>query len=893
MTRGFYKLRLRFRSLFERNGVERDLSDELRFHLEKLMEEKVTQGMTPEVARYAALRELGGVEQIKEECRDTRRVNHLENFLQDVRFGLRQLRRNPGFTAVAVLTLALGIGANTAIFSVVNTVLLHPLPYSDSRRLTDIFRRDGTLNSVPMFSYWRQNNPCFDDLAAYGMRASGANLRGGDRPEMVQVLKVSANYFRLFGAIPILGRTFTAAEDRPGGPEALVMSYGLWQRRFGGDPAILGKTITLGGAAYSVAGVLSPRLKLYPPTDLWIPLQADPNSTDQAHILMVTGRLRPGTTLAEADMEMAVVGKRYAQAHPEQLGNDDKLKVVPMQEEMTGDVRPPLYMLLGAVGLVLLLACANVANLLLARATARQKEITVRAALGAGRGRILRQVLTESLLLATAGGSLGLALGSWGARALLFAIPDDLRMYERVREMAQVPGLDPWVGGFAVLISVMTGVVFGLFPALQLSRADLTASLKESGAYAGTGRKHYGTRSTLVILQVAIAVILLCGAVLLIRSFVALHRVEPGFDPHNLLTLKTSLAGPEYDRASVQDQLARQITERLERIAGVEAAAMSSALPFEAVSDMIFDIPGRPPLKGYKFTGDVLWCFVSPHYFATLRIPLRSGRLFQEPERSHTVIISEAMARKFWPHQNPVGQTILIGAGLGPEVNQGATEIVGVVGDVRWWLDSEAAPIMYQPYAQIPDKSIRFVSQLTPASIAVRTKPGVLPLSVTRAVQKALAAQNTQLPATQTATMEQVMLGSTAETNFLLLLLGIFAALALLLAAVGIYGVISYSVERRAHEFGIRMALGAKSADVLRLVVEQGCKLTLLGVGVGIAGALALTRFLAGLLYGVKPTDPLTFLATSGLLTVVALLACYIPARRATKVDPMVALRYE
>jgi predicted permease len=439
----------------------------------------------------------------------------------------------------------------------------------------------------------------------------------------------------------------------------------------------------------------------------------------------------------------------------------------------------------------------------------------------------------------------------------------------------------------------MTAVLFGLFPALQLSRTDLVSSLKESSGYAGAGVRHNRIRNALVAAEVGIAVVLLCGAILLIRSFAALHRVQPGFDPQNLLTMKVSLAGPEYARASVVDQLAQEITGRVERIPGVQMAAMGSSLPTQAIIDMIFDIPGRPPQEGYKFTGDVLWCFISPRYFDTLRIPLRSGRLFHQQEPPHTVVISEAMARKFWPNQNPVGQSILIGAGLGPKLDQGTTEIIGVVGDVHYRLDADAPAMMYQLFSHIPDEALRLMNQLQPASIAIRTKVGVAPLSVSRAALEGLLAGDTQLPATHVQTMEQIMLGSTAEVNFNLLLLGTFAAMALSLAAVGIYGVISYSVEQRTHEIGLRTALGAQHKDVLKLVVAQGFKLTLIGLGVGIAGALVLTRFLVGLLFGVKPTDPLTLVAVSLILAAVALLACYVPARRAAKVDPMVALRYE
>ncbi|HTG58499.1 MAG TPA: ABC transporter permease [Terriglobia bacterium] len=891
--RWLYKLPRRLRSIFRKTRVEQELTDELRFHLEKLAEEERAKGMTAEDARYVALRRLGGIEQIKEECRDLRGVNYIENLFQDLRYGLRMLAKSPGFSAVAVLTLAVGIASNTALFTVVNTVLLRPLPYPDAGRIVDIFRQDRTADSLPMFSYWQQNNPCFDDLTAYGVRASRVNLRGGDRPELVRTLRVSTNYFRLFGANPILGRGFTSQENQLGGPEALVMSYGLWQGRFGRDPSILGKTITLGGAPYTVVGVLSPNFRPYPPTDVWIPLQADSSSTDQAHVLMVSGRLRSGTTLAQANSQMAVIGKRYSQAHPEQLGNDDKLTVTPMLQEITGDIRPDLLILLGAVGLVLLIACANVANLLLARSTGRQREIAVRAAIGAGGGRIVRQLLTESLLLGLAGGTLGLALGSWGVRALILLSRVDLAMYQRFQEVARVPALDSGVAGFTALVSIMTAVLFGLFPALQLSRTDLLSSLKGSSGYATIGMRHTRLRNALAAAEVGVAVVLLCGAVLLIRSLAVLHSVQPGFDPQNLLTLKVSLAGSEYARGADIDRLGRKILDRIDRIPGVESAAMANSLPFGAISDMIFNIPGRPPLKGYKFTGDVLWCFVSPSYFETLRIPLRGGRLFRDQEPSHAVIISEAMARKFWPNENPVGQSIIIGAGLGPKIEQGPTQIVGVVGDVHYRLDSDAPAVMYQLYSHISDEGVRLTSQLQPAGIAIRTKPRVAPLSVSQATQETLLARDTQLPATAVQTMEQVMLDSTAETNFNLLLFGVFAGIALLLAVVGIYGVMAYTVEQRTHEIGIRTALGARREHMLKLVVGQGLKMTLVGLGIGVAAALALTRFLASLLYGVKPTDPLTMIAVSIILTATALLACYIPARRATKIDPMVALRYE
>ena len=811
--------------------------------------------------------------------------------LQDLRYALRMLAKSPGFTLAVLAALALGIGANTAIFTVLNTVVLHSLPYPDAARIMNILRQGGGRASIPMFTYWAQSNSCFDDLTAYGDHASSVNLGGADRPELVQALKVSVNYFRLFGAYPILGRSFTADEDRMGGPQVLVMSYGLWVQRFGGDPAILGKAINLGGTAYVVIGVLSPGFKSYPPTDVWVPLQADPNSTDQAHIFMVAGRLRQGVTRTQANSEMVHVGKLYIQTHPQQLGNDERIQVVPVQQQMTGDVKPALLILLGAVGLVLLIACANVANLLLARGTGRQREIAVRAALGAGRGRIVRQLLAESLMLAIAGGVLGLWLGSSAVRAIIVFTPGDL---PRIQEMAHVPALNPWVAGFTVLLSIVTGLLFGLFPAFQLSRTDLALALKESTDRTGGDLRHNRSRAILVTAEVGIAVVLLSGAVLLIRSFVALHSVDPGFDPQNLLTLTISLDGPKYASTRVVDGLAHHIVEKLERIPGIEAATLTSGgLPFAASMDMAFDIPGRPPERGFKFTGDVLWPFISGHYFQALGVPLASGRLPRDGETSDTVVINQAMARRFWPNQNPVGQTILIGAHLGHEFEEGPVEIVGVVGDVRDRLDFGPPPIMYQARSQVPEAANKLVNGLMPATIIVRTKPGVAPLSVGKAVREALMAGDTGLPAIKIQTMEQVMIESTARQNFNLLLLGVFAGIALLLAAVGIYGVSSYSVENRTHEIGVRMAIGASRGDILRLVVGQGIKMTLIGVAIGITGALGLTRVLERLLYRVKPTDPLTFVVVSLVLFVVALLAMYIPARRATKVDPMVALRYE
>jgi len=878
----------RLRALFRRKSVESELDDELRAHFERQVEKYVKSGLAFEEARRRARLEFGGLDQVKEECREARGVSFIETRIQDLRYGLRQLRRNPGFAIVAVLTLALGIGANTAIFTVVNTVLLHPLPYPDSDRIVKILRRDGAGDSIPMFVYWRQSNPGLEDLAGYQGAANGINLTGGDRPELVQALKVSLNYFRLFGAHPILGRTFTAAEDQPGGLPGLVMSYSLWQRRFGADPAVLGRTMNLGGAPYTVVGVLSPRFQPYPSTDVWIPLQADPASTDQAHLYFVAGRLGRGVTLAAANSQMAIAGKRYMQSHPEDLGNDGDVVVVPMQQQMTGDVRPELMILLGAVGLVLLIACANVAHLLLARAAERQKEMAVRAAIGAVRRRIVGQVLAESVLLALVGGTLGLAVGSWGVRVLLALTPGDL---PRIQEIGSVPALNPWVASFTILLSAVTGVLFGILPALQLSQTDLALMLKESASPTGTSLGLSRMRSALVAAEVAVAMLLLCAAVLLIRSLAALHRVDPGFDPQNVLTLTVSLDGPAYASAGVVDRLARQITEGLERIPGVESAAVTSGLPLAQNMDMVFDIPGRPPQKGYQFTGDQLWAFVSADYFQTLRVPLLAGRLLRADEPARTVIINQAFADRFWPHQNPIGQVILIGAHLGAQFEEGPVQVVGLVGNMRDRLDWPPPPTMYQMQSQVTDAAMKLVNGQIPSGIIVRTRPGVAALSVSRAAQQVLF--NLQLPAAKVQTMDQLMRDSTAQANFDLLLLDIFAGIALLLAAVGIFGVVSAGVRQRVHEIGIRTALGARQGDVIRLMVAQGMRSTLVGLGIGLLSALGLTRLLTNLLYGVKPADPLTFFAASLTLAVVALCACYIPARRAASVDPLAALRHE
>jgi putative ABC transport system permease protein len=791
-----------------------------------------------------------------------------------MRYAIRGFRKSPGFTLAVLATLTLGIGANTAIFTVVNTVLLNPLPYPDADRIVSISHPgDGGLNEL-LFGFLERNASGVSDLTAY-QRGGGMSLSGGDRPELVDTVKTSRNYFRLFGANPIIGRTFTDAEDTPGGARTIVLSYGLWRSRFGGDPLILGRTIDLGGAPYTIVGVLTSGFRPYPAADVWIPLQATQNSTNVAGVLTVAGRLPQGATLEEVNSSIAALGQRYSgDASLATQKGDPKLRVVSIRQRITGDVGPALLILMGAVGLVLLIACANVANLLLARASARQKEIAIREAIGARRGHIVRQLLTESLLLALTGGALGLAFGSWGVRAVLALIPGDL---PRLQELAK---LDPRVAGFTFLLAIVTGVAFGLFPALQASRAD------------GRSLKTSRTRGALVAAEMAISVVLLCGATLLIRSFAAMHSTSLGFDSHNLLTMEVSLAGPGYAKSSDVDRLMRQFAERAESISGVESAAMASALPLFGKMDMVFNIPGRAPSRPGAFTGDVQWRFVSAHYFDVLRIPLLAGRLPREQEPGRTVVINQAMARKYFPGANPIGQNIFIGQGLGADYQVGLTEIIGVTGDVRDRLEFDSYPVMYQLPSQIPDADMALLNGYEPGAVLIRTRAGVVPMSVRQAVEQALLAIG-NIPVAKVRTLEQAGLDSTPRQNFNLLLLGLFAAIALLLAAVGIYGVMSYSVEQRTHEIGIRSALGASRRDTLGLVLRQALGMALAGIAAGLIAAFGLTGLMRAQLFGVKPGDPLTFAAVPLILLSIALIAACIPAVRATRVDPITALRHE
>ena len=814
--------------------------------------------------------------------------------LQDIRYGLRSFRKSPGFTLTAVAALALGIGGTAAIFSVINTVLLQPLPYPDAGRIVALGlsspQGTGYGLAVPEFVAMEQATKSIETFAAYDFGGPGINLTG-DRPEQLQGIHVSAGYFQVFGAPMALGRAFSAGEDRPHGPKVVVISNGLWRSHFGGDPGLVGKTIPLGGDPYVVIGVLGRSFSPDPAADLWLPLQADPNSTDQAHYLVGAALLRPTATPDQARAELRLAADGFGRKFPGDLGAQGSFTAAPLREVQVSGARQALLILFGAVGLVLLIACANVANLLLARATIRRREIAIRAAMGAGRRRIIRQLLTESVLLALAGGILGLGIGFTGVRALLVISPGNI---PRIGQQGSAVSLDWRVLGFTLQVSLLTGIVFGLIPAFNASRSDLNATLKESGARAGAGIRQNKARSILVVTEMALAVVLLVGAALLIRTFAAMRSVDPGFDPHNVLTMQMSLLGPRFEKTAGVTQMVRDAEQRVGGIPGVLAVTATEAIPLAGGFGLPFNIEGRPTGKS-PYTGGAGWDPVSPGFFSVYRIPLRRGRLFTDLDDAAApgvVIINEAMARQYWPKGDPVGTQITIGKGVGPEFNEPPREIVGVVANIRDnGLNHDPGPIMYVPLAQVNDGVIALNNRFVPVTWAVRTE--TQPFSLSAQIQEQLRIVSGGLPVAHIQSMDQVVSRSTASTNFNMTLLGIFAAVALLLAAIGIYGLMAYSVQQRTQEIGIRMALGAVSKDVRNMVVRQGMALALGGVVLGAGCALGLSRLLTSMLFGVTARDPVTFAAVAAALALVALVATCVPALRATRVDPMVALRYE
>jgi predicted permease len=816
----------------------------------------------------------------------------MNTLLYDIRYALRQLRKSPGFTLTAIVTLALGIGANTAIFTVVNTVLLKPLSYPDADRIVSIgaiYYSGGRPagGSIPHLHNWQQQTSIFKEVAAYDFAGPGFNLTG-DHPEQVHGIHVTEGYFRLFGAPVMLGRTFTPQEDTPNGGKVAVLSYGLWQRNFGGDAKIVGSSISLGNEPYTIVGVLGRSFQSDPEAEIWLPFQFDPNSADQGDYFEVAGLLKPGVTLAQANAQMKVAAQHFHRDWPIRT---EQFAVEPLRDRIIGNVRSSLLVLLGAVGLVLLIACANVANLLLARATGRKREFAIRSALGAGRARILRQLLTESVLLSVAGGALGLLLGYEGVRVLLAVSPAGL---PRIGENGAAVGIDWRVLAFTLAVSLFTGILFGLFPALNAARLDPNSALKDTGNRSGTGFRQSKARSLLVISEVSLAMVLLIGSALLIRTFMALRAVNPGIDTHNVLTLEMALTGDRYKKTAGVGQLSREGRERLNAIPGVEASASTCCLPLRGTYSMTFDIVGRPHGKETQ-TGVEAWINASPGYFKTFKIPILLGRDITDNDvegAPRVLLINQAMAKKYWPNQNPVGQQMKLGVGLGPVLEEPARQIVGVVGDIHdSALNSDPRPMMIIPVAQVIDGETAINTGIGPVNWIVRTHGD--PHQAIAAVTEQLRLASGGFPVAHVRLMDEIVALSTARDSFNMLLLTIFGAVALLLAAIGIYGLMAYSVEQRRQEMGIRLALGADRNTIRNLVVWHGMRLAIAGAILGILAAFGLTRLIASFLFGVKPWDPIVFCTVPVILTAVALLAVWLPANRASKLDPMQALRAE
>ena len=824
----------------------------------------------------------------------------METLLADVRHSFRVLIKSPGFTIVAVLALALGIGANTAIFSVIDRVLLAPLPFRDSERIMRIQRTfpngTGTSVSIPKFMAWRKCQ-AFQSMAAYDFGTLSLNLGTSDRPNPVNGMHVTADFFSVFGVTPLLGRTFSQEEDLPNAGKFAVLTFKTWKTRLGGNQDIVGRPIILSGEQYVVLGVLPEDYQSDPPTDLYLPAQFDPNSTNQGHIYYVAGRLQPDASIASAQAELAVIADQFRAAHSDVMDKTESVGVIPLRVAIGGEVRFALLILAGAVAFVLLIACGNVAGLLLARATGRQREIAIRTAVGASRGRIIRQLLTESMILGLAGGVAGLILGGIGVRLLLALSPGNIpRVNAPEHSMGGLLLVDWRILLFLFGISLATGLLFGLFPALRVSRFDVNAVLKESSGRSGSGFKHSRIRGLLVISEIALAVVLLAGAALMIRTFAGLRSVKSGIDPSNLLTLRTAISGSRYGSTAQVENMVRLATERLQALPGVSVAGCAITVPMDQVGvDLPFSIEGHTPKNGEKFEGDEYWRFVSPGYFEALRIPLLRGRYFTRTDTGNAariVIVNEAFARKYWLDKDPIGQRMVIGKGLGAVFDEPAREVVGIVGSVtEGGLARGMVPVMYVPQGQITDGLTQLGASLLPLSWVVRTSGD--PLSLASAIGHEFESLDPQLSPSHVVNMDQLIAEGNARQNFNTLLLTVFASIALLLAAVGIYGLMSYAVEQRMQEIGIRMAMGADAGKIMRLVLGQGMRLAIVGTVLGLAGAYGLTRLLANFLFGVKPSDPLAFSIVAATLIVVTLVAAFVPTRRAMRVDPVVALRQE
>ena len=892
MMRCFYKLPLRFRSLLRKNRVEQDLSDELRFHLEKLIEGNVAKGTRQKEARYAALRELGGLEQIKEECRDMRGVNYIENFIQDLRYGLRQLRRSPGFTAVAVVTLALGIGANTTIFTFVSTLLLKPpaavqepgkllalwnqLPHGEPRYVQQ---------SYPDYVYYRDHNTAFAGLLAFSSDPLDVSWSTSGQTRLIEGQLVSGNFFSLLGVRPLLGRWFLPEEDQtPGRSPVVVLSHSFWQRRLGSDPGVVGKVLTLNGHEFSVVGVAASDFKgietiLAP--DFWAPVMMqheihpgdDLLSSRKSYWIYALGRLKPGVIPSQALAELNVLAQQLAQAHSD-TNKGWGASLTPLTGIYDPDFRrfvaPLMILLMVLVALILLIACANAANLLLAQAVKRSREMAIRTAIGASRGRLIRQVLTEGIVLSFGAGCVGMLFAKWTAPLLMKLKPPTLSF------LTIEAALDWRIWAFTFLVSLLTGIIFGWAPALRASKVDVVSRLRDESTTAAKSR----LRNSLVVAELAACMLLLIGAGLCVRSLQNAKSIDPGFEVSHRLAVSMDVRPLGYTESQGR-ALLRGMLDRVTALPGVRGASLASYLPLGFTDLGVgFVAEGYQPRQGQPLPTAGL-AAVGPRYFQTMGIPLLKGREFdaQDSETAHgVVVINQEMARRYWPGRDPIGRRISFGV-----ENQPSFEIVGIVKTGKYSNLREAPrPFMYRPMPQF---------YTTRATLIVEAAGD--PRAMLAPVQRAIHEVDSSVPVTDAETLEQYMRVPLFTAHLTGILLSALGLLALSLATAGLYAVVAYATAQRTHEFGVRIALGADRSSVLRLVVGEGLKLTLVGITIGIGGALVLTRFLASLLYGVKSTDPLTFISVSLILTTVASLASYFPARRATKVDPMVALRHE
>ncbi len=875
-----------FKRLFLRRRIYGELSEEIHAHLDEKIEELVASGMPRKEATAAARREFGNVTLAEEDSRQVWRWPSIEDLFMDVGYGLRMLQKNPGFSLIAVMTLSLGIGANSAIFSVVNAVLLRPLPYHDPGKLVWVDeywpRMNDNMVPNPDFTNWNLHNHNFEEMAAYN-GGSQVNLTGTGEPERIESVSVTANFLPVLGVQPSLGRNFLAEEVQMGGRRVALISNGLWKNKFGGEPNIAGKAVTLDKESYTVIGVMPPDFR-FPDQrvkpQIFLAFQLPPNvdwTSKSLALTRVIGRVKPGVTLAQANAEVAALSQQTNADIPAvfiHMREGLQVHTTGLHERLVGNVRPALLILLAAVAFVLLIGCVNIANLQLARTTSRQRELAVRAAIGASRARLLRQLLTEGALIAATGGVAGLLIAPVGVRLLRAYAPASFLQIGPIT-------IDKWVLFFAFGVTCLTALVFGTAPALRASKPDVNANLKGGRVVTERGYSQNRLRSVLVTSELAMAVVVLVASGLLIRSFVRLSNVDAGFDSHNLLTLSMTLPEAKYSTPAKRRAFFMEVLQRVSELPGVRSVALSSSLPLtnyaQTASFAIEGEPGKP--AGTRPVTPVE--HVNPGYFGTLRISLLEGRVFEDRDsrpETHVVILNKVFTKRFFPNDDPIGKRIRLGPPESPW-----TTIVGVVGNVgHAGPDHEAEPQVYVPYSEDPPST---------AMLAVRTDSD--PRNLAGVVREQVTTLDPEQPVFGVSTMEQRVSDSLSGARFNTTLLGFFGFAALVLAVVGVYGVVSYFVALRTHEFGIRLALGASQRDVVGMIMTQGIAMTAAGLGLGLGGALVLSRYLSTLLYGIRPTDAITFAGVALILASVALAACYVPARRAMRVDPIVALRYE